>query len=105
MYFLFDALWAAMLCVNDLLLTNSGAQFAGKDLYSKLLEVEFEGVSGRVSFDEGGNRRMEAHIVQLRYCTGCKDGNALSEHLSSNWAQSVQRGSACVSPSGFMMEA
>jgi len=38
-YFLFDAMWAVLLSVNDLLLTHGGPSFTNSDLHRRLLEA------------------------------------------------------------------
>jgi len=81
-YYLFDAFWASLLATNDLLLTK-GANFTGDELLNKLLSLDFQGVSGRVSFDENGDRRMEVFIVQHRYCEDCANTLALEDFVKA----------------------
>jgi len=68
---LFDSIWALLLVMNDLL-RHHGADFTSEELYDKLLGSDFEGASGRMAWNENGDREPPVKVsqYQLPSCTG-----------------------------------
>lgn len=66
--FLFDAMWGMMLAVNAMALEAGGANFTGAALLEKIRHLEFEGISGNITFNENGDRNLSFNIRQIWSC-------------------------------------
>jgi len=99
--FVFDSVWATLLSINSLLLRR-GRNFTGHELLQEMKNTSFEGITGHVSFDEVGDRKMKFMVKQ--YQRPCSQDQASSRRIqgggnssgnSSNSSNGTQIPSNC----------
>jgi len=64
--YLFDATWAMVLAINTLH-AKHGLNWTTNALKDQLAATDFEGISGRIKFDDYGDRVLDFEIQNFRY--------------------------------------